>query len=148
MKDEGQGLKKFVVFGGLWLFGGVANLVLMGYLTDAVGIIPGFVKFMFPALGFVATTRWINTRDGIKQVRRMIKERSLNPDGAPIIRSKQFGIVAIPITAILFLLGGLLTSLWTDNFKTHMILYTLVGTLWGVIWYQMLNNKFVNTDFI
>ena len=139
--EEKDGCRNQIIFGAIWLTGGLINSIFFGLILKEDNGILGLIPFALPALSFLLGIRIMQAKDLARWIfgkkLEAIDDEVNNP-------KKRYGSTVIFASLFLFLVGGFLTSIFQDTSPNHYKVYLLGGLIWGVIWYLLMQNKIVN----
>ena len=145
--EEKSNTKKSLIFGAVLFFGSFINSIVINQFIDSPNFIVSGTKILLPGISLLVTTRLIQARLLLKFLGRLFRRKKLTTEEDHQMPT-HFGYVAIPTTVMLFLVGGLISNLWVHNLSKHLMVYGIIGAIWGFVWFKMLNKDYVGLDEI
>lgn len=150
MQNENDGCRKKIIAAAVWLSCGFVNTILTALLTGIIGGVVYMIYFSLPLAAMMLTTLLMDVGGAVREVKSMIKKgedtnselESSNSLGIP----KSYGKAAFPVSIIVFLIGGGLTSFWAESFVRHMAIFAGLGLFWGMVWYQMMQRGYMSHE--
>ena len=132
-------LKKTLIFGAIYMSSGFTNVLLMALFTDIKGVFPIFLDIGMPALSLLLTNLLYDTKEFFKDFSSFFKK---NTDQDISIPS---GRLSYPVSIFIYLFFGLInTYFFSDVIYPNLLVYLIIGTLWGFLLHYLFKNKYVD----
>lgn len=124
------------------LSSGPVNSLILGILTRANDFTSMGIHFVLPFASMILSVFFSVILLILLDIKNIARSKKPSEDEY----QKKYGRHAVMITIIVFLLGGLITSVRASSFYTHLLLYGVVGFAWGMLWLKMFQKGYFNLD--
>jgi len=135
--NENDGCEKNLILMMVALLCGPVNIFLLGISTGE-GI--SFINFGLAPISMLLSWHLSNYIAGFRDLARLATGKKPYDD---IEFQKRYARPAIPITIILFLLGGVFTGFRAKSFYINVLIYGIVGFGWAMLWFKMMQKGYL-----